>query len=284
MAKKLKLGNDLQEAIRDLFTNTNEFKSLCSISYDTVWENPNPTAQFAAQTISNIDVSSYDVCILTYRMYVGSASYTEMGSKVLRVGETNPILDRFYFNSIYYAGYRRVTLNANSIVFSQALNEVQNSNNKWYVPQKLYGIRIGTRVNITPQDIIIDNKTLEQAVTDSLPSVIGYTVSTDSNGWTVVDNPLSPYIEYFKRGTRQITLNAGPAWSTFVLSNLPTGITNAKVAHLSGNIESWDGALNTGVNLKSNQVYGLVQWIYGGNGWNATHNWTAHVVVLRTSL
>lgn len=283
MAKKLKLGNDLQEAIRDLFTNTNEFKSLCSISYDTVWKNPNPTAQFAAQTISNIDVSSYDLCILTYRMYVGSASYTEMGSKVLRVGETNPILDRFYYND-YHAGYRRVTLNPTSMIFSQALDGAKHSDNQWYVPQKLYGIRIGTRVNITPQDIIIENKTLQQAVNDALPTVISYNTYVDANGWTVIDNPLMPYIEYFKRGTRQITLNNGLSWSAFVLTSLPTGITNAKVAHLSGNIESWDGALNTGVNLRGDQVYGVAQWIYSGNGWNQTHKWTAHVVVLRTSL
>lgn len=282
MAKKLKLGNDLQEAIRDLFTNTNEFKSLCSISYDTVWENPNPTAQFAAQTISNIDVSSYDVCILTYRMYVGSASYTEMGSKVLRVGEINPILDRFYFNSIYYAGYRRVTLNANSIVFSQALNEVQNSDNKWYVPQKLYGIRIGTRVNITPQDIIIENKTLQQAVNDALPTVISYNTYVDANGWTVIDNPLMPYIEYLKRGVQHVSLNAG-AWAGYTVSNLPVGVsgTDSKVFG-SGYFASWDGALVPSINIDSANVKAVVYWHYTGNGWNADHNWSFRIVKMRS--
>lgn len=282
MAKKLKLGNDLQEAIRDLFTNTNEFKSLCSISYDTVWENPNPTAQFAAQTISNIDVSSYDVCILTYRMYVGSASYTEMGSKVLRVGETNPILDRFFYNSIYWAGYRRVTLNANSIVFSQALNERQNSDNKWYVPQKLYGIRIGTRVNITPQDIIIENKTLQQAVNDALPTVISYNTYVDANGWTVIDNPLMPYIEYLKRGVQHVSLNAG-AWVAYNVSNLPVGVsgTDSKVFG-SGCFASWDGALVPSINIDSANVKAVVYWHYTGTGWNADHNWSFRIVKMRS--
>ena len=110
---------------------------------------------------------------------------------------------------------------------------------------------------------------------------IGYTITTDANGWTVIDNPVSPYIEYFKRGTKQITLNTGISWLSFKLSDLPVGVTNAKVAHLSGNIESWDGALNTGVNLRSNQVQGIAQWLYGGNGWNQNHTWTAHIIVFR---
>lgn len=283
MAKKLKLGNDLQEAIRDLFTNTNEFKSLCSISYDTVWENPNPTAQFAAQTISNIDVSSYDLCILTYRMYVGSASYTEMGSKVLRVGEINPILDRFYYNDNYFAGYRRVTLNPTSMIFSQALNESKNSDNNWYVPQKLYGIRIGTRVNITPQDIIIENKTLQQAVNDALPTVISYNTYVDANGWTVIDNPLMPYIEYLKRGVHHVSLNAG-AWGGYNVSNLPVGVsgTDSKVFG-SGYFDSWDGALVPSINIdKANVIKAVVYWHFAGNGWNADHNWSFRIVKMRS--
>lgn len=113
---------------------------------------------------------------------------------------------------------------------------------------------------------------------------IGYTITTDANGWTVIDNSVSPYIEYIKRGTIQITLNNGLSWGSYKLSDLPVGVTNAKVAHLSGNISSWDGALNTAVTLYGNQVRGIAQWIYGGNGWNNTHVWTAHIIVYKTSL
>ena len=146
----------------------------------------------------------------------------------------------------------------------------------------LYWYTIGLWTNETQPSYTPPTANQMQELINLLEDLpIGYTITTDANGWTVIDNPVSPYIEYFKRGTKQITLNTGISWLSFKLSDLPVGVTNAKVAHLSGNIESWDGALNTGVNLRSNQVQGIAQWLYGGNGWNQNHTWTAHIIVFR---
>lgn len=280
MAKKLKMGEDLKNAIKELFLNTNEFKSLCNMSVDLIWDNTSGGDSFAAQTV-NVDTSSYDFCILTYQMYTGGG-FNEYGSKILEIGKINSITDRFYYNSNYYAGFRRVTLNANSIVFSQALNESKIGDNMWYVPRKLYGVRIGTRVNITPQDITIENKTLQQAVNDALPTVIGYNTYIDANGWTVIDNPLMPYIEYLKHGVQNVSLNGG-AWGAYNVSNLPVGVnsTDSKVFG-SGNFDSWDAALVPSINISDNVIRAVVYWHYGGFTWNANHNWSFRIVKMRS--
>lgn len=281
MSKVLKMGEDLKNAIKELFLNTNEFKSLCNMSVDLIWDNTSGGNSFAGQTV-NVNASSYDFCILTYQLYTGG-NLNECGSKILEIGKINPITDRFYYNNIYFAGYRRVTLNANSIVFSQALNENKNSDNMWYVPRKLYGVRIGTRTNITPQDIIIENKTLQQAVNDALPTVISYNTYVDANGWTVIDNPLMPYIEYLKRGVQHVSLNAG-SWAGYNVSNLPVGVsgTDSKVFG-SGYFASWDAALVPSINIDSaNGVKAVVYWHFAGNGWNADHNWSFRIVKMRS--
>lgn len=279
MAKKLKMGEDLKNAIKELFLNTNEFKSLCNMSVDLIWDNTSGGDSFAAQIV-NVDTSSYDFCILTYQMYTGGG-FNEYGSKILEIGKINSITDRFYYNSNYYAGFRRVTLNANSIVFSQALNEIKIGDNMWYVPRKLYGVRIGTRVNITPQDITIENKTLQQAVNDALPTVIGYNTYIDANGWTVIDNPLMPYIEYYKRGIQNINLGAN-GWNAFVCSSLPVGVTENDPIYFSGSVRNWDAALNPEICVYDKGIRITAYWCYGGNGWNANHVWHGRIIKMRS--
>lgn len=287
---ELKLGSDLTNAIKKLITNSNDIndinnnlKSLSNITVDKLWENPSTNATFTAQTI-NVNVASYDFCILTYDMFRGGDGLlTDMGTKVLEIGKDNPITDTFRYATNLYYGYRGVRLNPTNLIFKDAQNNVKNTDNSWYVPVKLYGIRIGKRTNITPQNVIINNKTLSQAIRDELPNVANVIKRVDSKGWTVIDDPAKPYIEYHKRGTVNLSLNKGISWKVMVLSTLPDGVSSSDPnIYGSGFVESWDSALIAPCCISGNNVQTTACWLYGGNGWNSTHKWSFSITKLRT--
>lgn len=111
---------------------------------------------------------------------------------------------------------------------------------------------------------------------------IAYTVTTDANGWTVIDNPTLPYIEYYKKGIKNISLNAG-GWTSQNLSNLPVGVTGTDAGVFGmGSFECWDGAFIAELSMRESCVQVACYWHYGGNAWNKNHNWSFRIVKMRS--
>ena len=111
---------------------------------------------------------------------------------------------------------------------------------------------------------------------------IAYTVTTDANGWTVIDNPTLPYIEYYKKGVRNVSLNAG-GWTSINLSNLPVGVTGTDSGVFGmGSFECWDGAFVAEIGMRASCVQVACFWHYSGNAWNANHNWSFRIVKMRS--
>jgi hypothetical protein len=108
------------------------------------------------------------------------------------------------------------------------------------------------------------------------------TPTTDANGWTVIDNPTMPYIEYYKSGTAGINRTAGISWGCDNLTTLPVGVVYTDDIYLSGSFQNWDGALILTMGVHSdNYIKVCSAWLFTGYGWSNNHEWSARLIKFR---
>ena len=130
--------SDLQELLTagdGIEINNNVISS--KLNMDLLWTNAAPTSSFVGQTIS-LDLSIYEYCIVAYKLLsnVSVISYSlakKDGTRTHMEGMSD------------YQNYRRLTLNANNVVFEDAYHTqpygaVELDNTK-VIPIAIYGIR-----------------------------------------------------------------------------------------------------------------------------------------------
>ena len=106
--------------------------------------------------------------------------------------------------------------------------------------------------------------------------------TTDANGWTVIDNPTAPYIEYYRSGTAAINLPAGITWNNVVVSDLPVGVSFNDNIYMWGSVQCWDSALIPTLSINSNNKMIInAVWLFGSNGWSNNHKWYATIIKMR---
>lgn len=110
-----------------------------------LWENPDPTAEFGAQTI-NLDLSKYTMVCISYRL-----STTTTQESVFYI-LMNTAFRAFVFSNISGSGYidirsRTATVSATGVQFGTATTKACNVadagevNNIYVIPIKIYGIK-----------------------------------------------------------------------------------------------------------------------------------------------
>ena len=185
-------------------------------------------------------------------------------------------------NPAYWSLAAHTILNDNKTTTSFKVNWWNNSNEAAINTVGLYWCTFGLWTEETQPNYIPPTSTQMQELIDLLEDLpIAYTVKTDANGWTVIDNPLMPYIEYYKRGTQNINLGAN-GWGSFVCSSLPVGVTENDPIYFSGSVRNWDAALNPEICVFDKGIRITAYWCYGGNGWNANHVWHGRIIKMRS--
>lgn len=115
-----------------------EFERLNSkTGMDLLWENPSPTSDFSAQTIS-LDLSSYKYIILNVRLDYGDIESTNiicLKELPSRINSTRTTLS-----------YRYVTVSDTGVEFRDArytntLGGSATVDNKFAIPYRIYGIK-----------------------------------------------------------------------------------------------------------------------------------------------
>lgn len=116
-----------------------------------LWENPNPTSSFAAQTIS-LDLSNYDMVLIESRFHTSSYYDANFSRKIIEVGkrDTLEVLQTPNASSVAYTMYnatRHVITSNSDVYFSDGKyknvtvsNAAFTSDNSYCIPQKIYGI------------------------------------------------------------------------------------------------------------------------------------------------
>ena len=102
-----------------------------------LWTNPSPTSNFASQTITNIDTSSYGAFIVKYRRSTSSND-----------------TDEFYQNKTVLFGHyicismedtstaiRNCSVQSNGIYFASTLNLSHGTDNSEIIPIEIYGLK-----------------------------------------------------------------------------------------------------------------------------------------------
>ena len=103
--------------------------------------------------------------------------------------------------------------------------------------------------------------------------------STDANGWTVLE--YNTRIEYYKKSTCALNLSTGISWKTFVVSDLPVGVSTSDNIYFSGSVTNWDSALIPTIGIHDNKIKVTAVWLYTGNGWSSNHIWYGKIVKLK---
>lgn len=130
--------SDLQELLTagdGIEINNNVISS--KLNMDLLWTNAAPTNSFEAQTIS-LDLSIYEYCIVAYKLV---SNVTVISYSLAKKDGTRTHLE----GMSDYQNYRRVTLNANNVVFEAAYHTQPYGtvavDNAKIVPIAIYGIR-----------------------------------------------------------------------------------------------------------------------------------------------
>ena len=102
-----------------------------------LWENPNPSASFGAQTVS-LTLSGYSFVLIEYRDYTASDAASALHTILCGVGGKYQMLSGYSKNN--RIGNRTANVTASGITFSEAQynNETTNTYN---VPLRIYGIK-----------------------------------------------------------------------------------------------------------------------------------------------
>lgn len=186
-------------------------------------------------------------------------------------------------NPVYWSWTVHTILDGSKTTTSFKVSWWNNSNDAAINTVGLYWCTFGLWTEETQPNYIPPTSTQMQELIDLLENLpIAYTVKTDANGWTVIDNPTLPYIEYYKKGIKNVTLNGG-GWTSINLSDLPVGVTGTDAGVFGmGSFESLDGAFVAEISMSGSCVQVVCYWHYGGFTWNANHNWSFRIVKMRS--
>ena len=127
--------NNIEDAINDLYTNED-------VEYILLWENPNPEAAFAAQTIE-IDFSDYKYIAIdaTYG-YNQLGTYESFFQKtIVEVGKSGVVTGAH--SARYATSLRGVETTETSITFStgRMYDSANRTSNNYCVPLHIWGIK-----------------------------------------------------------------------------------------------------------------------------------------------
>ena len=115
-------------------------------SMDLLWENPDPTSSFAAQTVS-IDLSSYDSILIFFRMAT-TTTYGDYSTSVIGSGETNfSAIGDLSAAAIPMIRQRHYTPTSTGVTFGSSYQKVATDgaapsvNNTVSIPYRIWGIK-----------------------------------------------------------------------------------------------------------------------------------------------
>lgn len=133
-----------------------------------------------------------------------------------------------------------------------------------------YDSSIGGSLQVGGDIYILDNTNGNISIKEKLTT----TMTTDANGWIKIDNPLLPYIEYYKVSTFTFNMLTGTSWVATSFSNFPVGLDTSKVIYVNGEVDCSDGALRNEFYLGRNNVCIRCAWLYTGSGYfDKTHTY-----------
>lgn len=110
-----------------------------------LWTNPNPTANFAAQTVSIPGLSSYEFLLIEYKLSNNNDEYTDR----IRIGHTGRLFSFGWQDAsgsvpVFYS--RKYTTTTSGVKFERGLSKSANStaagssSNNVNIPLFIYGI------------------------------------------------------------------------------------------------------------------------------------------------
>ena len=168
-------------------------------SLDSLWENPNPSEAFEAQTLEIPNIMEYDFILLQSNSIW--KTNTEGGSSVIIPTSTVKKINNTYYlsngcfiaktNTNTYYTSRNFYVTENSVVFSYGKQD-GSTNNECCVPNFIYGIKLGSSssqqfkpqvysTEETPIGVWIDGKTIYRKVVEVGDISSGNTVVTISD-------------------------------------------------------------------------------------------------------
>lgn len=123
----------VEEAINDLYLHTD-----AALSPTLIWTNPNPTSNFAAQTIE-MNLSSYKYIIVLTNP-APTVTYLPRSSAIIPVTETCPT-NQARTASTGSGLFRNICATGTGITISAAYTTSNSAQNDRTIPYKIYGIR-----------------------------------------------------------------------------------------------------------------------------------------------
>lgn len=108
-----------------------------------LWENPNPSAVFAAQTIS-LDLSEYEGVIVEYKILY---SVNQYGRTYVKKNESFISLGGVVTSgSNYEPKGRKVSANNDGVIFDGGVSAANTTNNGAIIPTKIYGVKNNAQI------------------------------------------------------------------------------------------------------------------------------------------
>ena len=106
-----------------------------------LWANPNPSASFAAQTVS-VNLSSYDAVLISMSTILGGDNIT----RITPVGIKEMFFDHATSGTNLATIYREITVTASGVSFATAYSRAQGASEagerpQYLRPKYIYGIR-----------------------------------------------------------------------------------------------------------------------------------------------
>lgn len=105
-------------------------------AWTELWTNPNPTSNFAAQTVS-LDLSGWSFIAIVTSF---SASHDYQTTHLVRVGDTSPLDTGNLFTTMYTAK-RSASVSSNGVTFSTGYrNTTETTGTNYCIPLAVYGV------------------------------------------------------------------------------------------------------------------------------------------------
>ena len=123
----------MTDANGNLVNIANDNQGNSGLQMDLLWENPNPTSAFAAQTLTIQGLSNYKFCIVFCELETQYPNYIQANIIVPGV-ESNMICITATITR------RQGKINGNSFIFSDGSNK-DTPDNTACIPKYIYGIK-----------------------------------------------------------------------------------------------------------------------------------------------
>ena len=176
-----------------------------------LWENPNPTSSFAAQTLSNIDTTNYDFILVETKFNAtGDASYKNTNTVGKNTDYTIVMFNGAQANNSTlhkHSKSRVVNITDSSIAFGNCYSRQWNDtssnagtiSNEYVIPLKIYGISRYNYFEEKPKTLYKSRKGSESSIRNngtilSLTVPPGrylvniYNCSNDATAWLAINN------------------------------------------------------------------------------------------------